>query len=114
LIIVCVTVLALAGIGAIAVLAAFPIRAGGDGGEAALGAITARPGELVVVHTRDERAIRGVVTDDSSGEGVVALKEATYLASGQEQPMGGVVLVPVDNIALTQHLNPVPRLTKVG
>jgi hypothetical protein len=63
----------------------------------------AADGESVVVHTLDQRSIRGTVVADEDAT-VVALADAAYLQDGKTQPVGGVVRVPLSNLAFTQAL----------
>jgi hypothetical protein len=59
-------------------------------------------GATVVVHTVDERSVRGIVVE---GAGHVALQGAQYLDNGAAQPMGGIVAVPLGNVGLVQVLS---------
>ncbi|HEY3021802.1 MAG TPA: hypothetical protein VGJ32_16505 [Solirubrobacteraceae bacterium] len=64
---------------------------------------TASLGDRVVVHTLDQRSIRGTL--DALGGGVVTLRDAAYLEDGQAHPLGGEIRVPARNVAFTQQLD---------
>lgn len=73
-------------------------------------ALVARQGpsllkKTVVVHTKDERTIRGVLHGEYADRWT--LRDATVIAGGgREQPLGGVQHVPVKNIAFAQEIEP--------
>jgi hypothetical protein len=61
--------------------------------------------KTVVVHTRDERTIRGVLQGEYADRWT--LTEAVVMtSSASEQPLGGLQHVPVQNIAFAQEIQP--------
>ena len=63
-------------------------------------------GETVVVHTRDDASIRGVLTAVHAD--VYVLEHAAYLREeGDEVPIDGEALVPVTRVAFMQHVDAV-------
>lgn len=60
----------------------------------------------VVVHTRkpDDQTIRGILTARHADR--ITLAEAAYLHGRNEQALGGIVHVPVDNVAWIQEIEP--------
>lgn len=57
-------------------------------------------GNPVVVNTIDQRSIRGVMVEAAGG--YVAVGEPTYSEGGDERKMMGAAHVPVSNIAFVQ------------
>jgi len=61
--------------------------------------------KTVVVHTKDERTIRGVLYGEYADRWV--LTEAVVMtSSASEQPLGGLQHVPVANISFAQEIEP--------
>jgi hypothetical protein len=89
LLILCATVLAV-----VLVLAA--VMHGGGGAS-----VEFPNGTTIVVHTRDQRSLRGTVV---RAPGHLALEDAVYLQGGTEQPVGGTVRIPAANVAWVQEL----------
>jgi small nuclear ribonucleoprotein (snRNP)-like protein len=58
--------------------------------------------EKVVVHTKDNRSIRGVLIEASKRE--LVLREAEYLQEGIPAKLEGEVGVPRSNVAFIQKL----------
>lgn len=58
----------------------------------------------VVVNTRDDQSIRGVVLRDDHGG--IRIGSAHYMRGQRDQPLGGVVRVPRDNVSWVQDLSP--------
>lgn len=58
----------------------------------------------LVIHTRDDKAIRGVLYAQHADR--YTLREAVYLYGSGEQEVGGIVHVPVANIAWCQEIEP--------
>lgn len=64
--------------------------------------IRAAVADTVVVHTTDNRSIRGVLTDVTKSE--LILKRAQYLAPGGSNTLAGEVGIFRDKVAFIQRL----------
>jgi hypothetical protein len=61
--------------------------------------------KTVVVHTKDERTIRGVLLGEYADR--VTLTEAVVMtSSASEQPLGGLQHVPINNVSFMQEILP--------
>lgn len=61
--------------------------------------------KTVVVHTKDERTIRGVLHGRYADRWVL-MDAVVMTTAASEQPLGGLQHVPVANIAFAQQLEP--------
>lgn len=60
--------------------------------------------KTVIIHTADDKSIRGVLVAQHSDR--LSLREALYLHSSGDQPVGGIVHVPVASVSWIQEIIP--------
>jgi hypothetical protein len=58
--------------------------------------------QTVVVHTQDKKSLRGVLIAQHADR--LTLREAIFLHSSGEQPVGGLVHVPLTSISWLQEI----------